>query len=243
MKNKINTALNIIVIALTITLLGMIITKSYATDNFLLDVKNTISLRGDVDEKSVDKLIKEMLDLSFKLPADAEINLVINSGGGSVFDGMRLINVMNVIPQKINTIAIFAFSMAYSIFQRGTNRYITELGVIGQHRAKVTLSGQINDGELESRLNWLRGMISIVSTYEAEKMDLSLEEYKSLIKDEMWLNSNNSIKMKAADRVTNIKCSKALYFKREIFKSWTIIGEKRFYKSACPLIDIVTELK
>jgi len=211
--------------------------KEIKTKKILLTPENTIVLRGKVDAGNIDNIIVQLLEKSFLLPAEAEINFVINSGGGSVFDGMRLLQVMEIIPQHINTISMFAFSMAYSISQRGDSRYITSYGTMGQHRAKVTLSGQVYDGELEARLKWIKDQIRSLSTYEASRMQISLKEFRALVKDELWATSEIALEKKMVDDIVSISCSKELIDKKIETSVFTPFGSIIQKYSACPLIN------
>lgn len=178
--------------------------------DLLLEAENTILLKGDIDEVMADDIIAQLVELSLKLPLNETINLVIDSQGGNVSDGMRIIAVMESITQKINTTAMLAFSMAFSIFQRGDKRYISTFGLIGQHRGRNTYNGQFGKGEVESALDRDIQMVSILSEYEAGRMGITHEEFKALIHDEMWLMRKKAIQLKAADKVVRIICSETL---------------------------------
>jgi hypothetical protein len=70
-------------------------------------------------------------------------------------------------------------------------------------------------------------------------MSISLESYKSKVKDELWINGINSIKEKAADEIVSISCSPALLNSSSI-ESFLLMGmfEIQVKFNNCPLIKM-----
>lgn len=213
-------------------------TLSFATlaEDVKLTKDNHVFLRGEVNSKSVAELSAQLLKISGKLDEKETIYLVIDSGGGSVFDGIDLLNVMEIIPQPIHTVSFFAFSMAYSISQRGDKRFIAKRGIMGQHRAKGGFSGQFAYGEVEQRLGIVTKVILDLEGYEAEKLGMSLGEFQKTIKDEMYVYYTDAVKKKVADGVANVSCSKDLIKTYEIRKQCSLFGCFSARYSKCPMI-------
>lgn len=85
----------------------------------LLD-DNIIMLDGDVTDESASLCVAQLLYLSAKDDAK-DINMYINSPGGSVSAGLAIIDTMNLIPNDVNTIATgLAASMGAMILLSGT---------------------------------------------------------------------------------------------------------------------------
>lgn len=85
----------------------------------LLD-DNIIMLDGEVTDESASLCVAQLLYLSAKDDAK-DINMYINSPGGSVSAGLAIIDTMNLIPNDINTIATgLAASMGAMILLSGT---------------------------------------------------------------------------------------------------------------------------
>lgn len=77
-----------------------------------------IFLSGTISETSMDTIVAQMLYLDSVDKRD--INLYINSGGGSCYDGLELISVMNFIGSKVSTTILgMAASMAAVIASSG----------------------------------------------------------------------------------------------------------------------------
>lgn len=85
----------------------------------LLD-DNIIMLDGKVTDESASLCVAQLLYLSAKDDAK-DINMYINSPGGSVSAGLAIIDTMNLIPNDVNTIATgLAASMGAMILLSGT---------------------------------------------------------------------------------------------------------------------------
>lgn len=85
----------------------------------LLD-DNIIMLDGEVTDESASLCVAQLLYLSAKDNAK-DINMYINSPGGSVSAGLAIIDTMNLIPNDVNTIATgLAASMGAMILLSGT---------------------------------------------------------------------------------------------------------------------------
>lgn len=84
----------------------------------LLD-DNIIMLDGEVTDESASLCVAQLLYLSAKDDAK-DINMYINSPGGSVSAGLAIIDTMNLIPNDVNTIATgLAASMGAMILLSG----------------------------------------------------------------------------------------------------------------------------
>lgn len=204
--------------------------------DILLTSKNHVLLRGNVDGGSIAEVSSKLLKLSSQLPETEIIYLIIDSDGGSVFAGIDLINVMEIIPQQIHTISLYAFSMAYSISQRGEKRYIAQRGIMGQHRAKGEFKGQFAYGEVEKQLEIITKVILDIESYEAKKIGVTLKEFQALIKDEMYVYYTDAVEKKVADDVAQVNCSKKLVREFVIKQVCGFFGcmDKRYSK--CPII-------
>ena len=85
----------------------------------LLD-DNIIMLDGEVTDESASLCVAQLLYLSAKDDAK-DINMYINSPGGSVSAGLAIIDTMNLIPNDVNTIPTgLAASMGAMILLSGT---------------------------------------------------------------------------------------------------------------------------
>lgn len=82
-----------------------------------IDITNMVFLRGKITSQSASKTVNELISLKAK-----KIYLYIDSPGGSVLDGLQIIQTMESMQQsgiKNYTIANNAASMVYIIHQYG----------------------------------------------------------------------------------------------------------------------------
>ena len=93
--------------------------KSYDIPSKLFE-QNIITLFGEVNDETAYAVTTQLLYLD-SLEKCEEINLYINSGGGSVYSGNAIISVMNHIKTPVNTVCLgMIASMGTQIFASGT---------------------------------------------------------------------------------------------------------------------------
>lgn len=203
-----------------------------------LTTENTITLRGEVNESSVSQV---QLELSKKsnarvLPSLSPLFLVIDSPGGSIVDGLALIEFAKTIP-NLHTLTLFGASMASGIQQAlPGNRYVTNTSVIMFHRAKGGFNGQFGEGEVESQLNMAKDLVSILDNANASRMKMNVETYRSLAKDEYWIVGKNIMGKNGADELVNVTCSPALIEASTVQTFQVFIFRMSMKFSNCPLI-------
>jgi ATP-dependent protease ClpP protease subunit len=206
-------------------------------NKILLTEQNLIILSGMVTPHMAAYFSKQLQEKDKLLPAKQPIYVFINSGGGFVSSGIDIINMMSSTTRPIITISSFAFSMAFSISQRGTSRYVLKLGTMGQHRARASIEGYLNDGELESRLDYLRQMMIILEEEEASILKLSYQEYKKLISTEWYGVGKEAVKRGMASSVVEVECSASLKETKTSSFDISIFGSIEISSiNGCPLL-------
>ena len=109
-----------------------------------------IMLSEDVNSASANVIVAEMLFLESEDP-DKEIHFYINSPGGSIVDGMAIVDTMNYIKCPVSTICVgMAASMGAVLLASGTKgkRYATPNAEILIHQPLIGgggLSGQTTE--------------------------------------------------------------------------------------------------
>lgn len=210
-------------------------TQAQDFEQLVLTSKNTVVMRDKFSASSVARVQGQLLELSSKLDQDDEITLVLDSPGGSVIAGMTLIDTVKALPQKVNTLTIFAASMAYQTVQNLGTRYILPSGILMSHRAYLSgVGGQLN-GELETRIAFYKDLIDSIDVFTAKRVGLSFKDYQTLIINEYWAGSAKAIKDKHADKIVVAKCSQSLMATyNETVR--TFFGRFTLKYSKCPLI-------
>ena len=175
---------------------------------------NTAVLLGVVDSTAVSDVIQQIQKLDSALKSGYPINLVMYTPGGSIQDGLELMEYLKSINRPINTVTIFAASMGFQIVQGLGTRYILENGVLMSHKASGGFEGEFGDGksQIDSRYGlWMTRILELdKQTVKRTNGKQTLASYRSAYQNELWLTGNQSTKGGYADRVVSVSCSKDL---------------------------------
>ena len=164
---------------------------------------NFVSLRGPVTGISVANTIQILLTIT-----DNVRYIYLNTNGGSVDAGMKLINViknLEVQEIEINCIADTAISMGFVIFQSCNKRYVTRYATLMQHQMSMHgIGGKIYD--INSYLVFTNAMEQELNIMQAEKIGMTINEFTGRITSDWWLTSRQALAKGVADDIANIKC-------------------------------------
>lgn len=229
-------ALVIISLLATVVLLNTSTGARDAADLLVLSERNTVSLAAPIDGDSVRNISEELLTKSDKLRANEPIYLVLNSPGGSIGDGLRLITLIQGLPQKVHTLSLFSASMSFITSQYLSTRYVVQDSVLMSHRAMASeMEGQV-PGTLNSRVDALTDDITRIEQTIADRAGMSLANYQKAVTNELWLSAGGAIAMKMADRLVRVRCDDTLrgYGPSQTFRLFIFTVTLQFHK--CPLI-------
>jgi ATP-dependent Clp protease protease subunit len=218
-------------------LLTLLVTLSFGASakNIELSKKNTVILNEAFSLQSIAKLQSELYSLSKSLKEDEEITLVLDTPGGSVFAGLVLFDTVKSIPQKVNTLTLFAASMGYQTVQNLGDRYILPSGILMSHRAYLGgLKGQLN-GELEERLQFYKDMTGELDRNSAARIGITYDEYKKLIINEYWAGATKALAENHVDEIVTANCDETLSG-THVKDVRTFFGSFSVEFSNCPLI-------
>lgn len=208
----------------------------------VLEKKNTLVLDDVVTDKTVSRLQVQLMKMVNELDSNEPIYLVLNTPGGSIDAGTKLIESFKAQSNPIHTVTIFAASMGFIIAETLNDRIITPTGTLMSHRAQLGGLEGFLDGEYENRLTWIKSGIHYLDKQCADRMQMTFEEYKKLVHSEYWVRGFESVEQKAADKVMLIKCGKSLTGKHTV-KIETFIGTFEVTLSDCPLIEAPLSIK
>ncbi len=115
--------------------------------------ENIIFLNGEVNSDSANIVIAQLLFLASENP-NKDIKLYINSPGGSIVDGLAIIDTMNHIKNDVSTICVgMAASMGAMILSSGTKgkRFALPNSEVMIHQPLGGYEGQASDIEIRSK--------------------------------------------------------------------------------------------
>lgn len=201
---------------------------------------NFVSLRGPVTSTSIADLIANLLDKT----SDKRY-IYINTNGGSVDAGLKLINVIKDLENidiEINCIADTAISMGFVIFQSCTNRYLLRYSTLMQHQISLRgVGGKIL--ELNSYMTHINMIENNLNKMQADRINMTQEAFEIKIMNDWWLTTEEAIENNVGDDIVSIKCM--FPKEKEITEINTIFGDIVLTYMKCPQVSspIKVELK
>ena len=190
---------------------------------------NFVVLRGTIDGQSSSKLISELHEKKSK-----DLYVYLLTGGGSVSSGMQIIQTLKALEQtgvNINCITNVGLSMGFVITQYCQNRLVMDSSILMQHQASFGVKGPMNN--VNSYVEFIHSMINEVDEYQANRMNMTIIDFKEKIRDDWWLIGSEAVKHKAADKLVYVMCDFKNQFYKENFD--TLFGTVRVTYSKCPV--------
>lgn len=157
-----------------------------------------IYFNGEVDEDSCNTVVAQLLYLSSV--DNRDISLYINSPGGSVVDGLGVIDTMNFIPCDVMTTCIgMAASMGAVLLSNGAKgkRFVLPHSRVMIHSVWGGFRGHTADMkiEMEQTLRYQEDVYKILS----ENTGHSFEEIEKLCDRDKWFIGQEAVELGIAD--------------------------------------------
>lgn len=159
-----------------------------------------IYFTGVVNSDTCDTAIAQLLYLSSV--DERDINMYINSPGGSVVDGLGLVDTMNYINCDISTTCIgMAASMGSVLLSNGAKgkRFVLPHSRVMIHQVSSSQSGTLADLEIE--LEQTRRCKNDVYKILADNTGRSFEEMEKLCDRNNWFIGQEAVDLGIADKV------------------------------------------
>lgn len=204
-------------------------TQNVFAEKLLLEPRNTIPvieklnfnpnrvviLKDQISDIMVKQLQRELRDLD---KSNGEIVMIINSPGGSVVAGFELIQTMENLNNNLTCIVeTRAFSMAALTAAYCTKLYVHKFATLMFHEANYQVGGsqtqvRVLTERTEKYLDQLLGDT-------AEKMGITLPEFKKRIHDEWWITVDEAVKIGfASAKLRKLKYNEKESILLDIFK-------------------------
>jgi ATP-dependent protease ClpP protease subunit len=182
-----------------------------STEQFnILELKQEqfVKIVGEIEDISASRFIQELYSVSAK---SDEVVVYIDSPGGDILSGIRMIDAVNGLRVarsglRIKCYAQNAASMAFIFMQTSCDhRIVSSYSVLMSHQASLGARGKA--GEIETRIQFVRQILNLLDIRVAARLKLSVEEYRKTIVNDWWLVGSNAITSKAADALGSVTCS------------------------------------
>lgn len=172
-----------------------------ASQRIAIPAERSIVLSGEVGDQSRD--VAQKIASLAQASADP-IYLLINSPGGSVLDGILIIQAIEASKAPVVTICTqMCASMAAMIFEYGATRYLGNKAFLMFHPASAGAQGELD--KIVSRLSFFQNLIGGLEGQIAQRAGLSFSEYKVKSGSELWLTGNDAVTQRFADAVVLIE--------------------------------------
>lgn len=160
-----------------------------------------IFLNEDVNEATASVVVAQLLHLANEDPTK-DIQLYINSPGGSVYDGLAIYDTMQYIKPDVQTIGIgLQASMGAFLLASGTKgkRFVLPNARVMIHQPSSGTQGKVTDQEISLReaLELKERLAKMMAKNTGQKLD----KVKADMERDYWMSAEDAVKYGIADEV------------------------------------------
>ena len=160
-----------------------------------------IFLGEEVTESSANTIVAQLLHLANEDP-DKDIQLYINSPGGSVYDGLAIYDTMQYIKPDVQTIGIgLQASMGAFLLSSGAKgkRFVLPNARVMIHQPSSGTQGMVTDQEISLRESVC--MKELLAKVIAKNTGQKLEKVKADMERDHWMSADEAVKYGLADEM------------------------------------------
>jgi ATP-dependent Clp protease, protease subunit len=173
-----------------------------AYDIYSLLLRERIIFVGTpIDDQIANLVVAELLYLS-REDSEREIQMYINSPGGQIYAGLAIYDTMQMIPNRISTVAVgVTASFGTVLLAAGTkgHRYALPHATIHMHQPLGGASGQASDIEIQAReILRLKSRLNVIL---ATSTDQSLEAIERDTERDFYLDAQQAVEYGLVDQV------------------------------------------
>ena len=160
-----------------------------------------VFLGGEIDDVTANLVVAQMLFLEMEDP-DADINLYINSPGGSVTAGMAIYDTMQYIKPQVRTVCIgMAASMGAFLLMAGAKgkRLALPNAEVMIHQPLGGAQGQATDVAI--RAEWLMKTKEKMTRMMAEMTGQDLDKVKADVERDYFMSAEEALNYHIIDEI------------------------------------------
>ena len=163
--------------------------------------ERVVFLGDEVNSATANIVVAQLLHLAYEDPKK-DINLYINSPGGSVYDGLAIIDTMNYIEPDVQTIGIgLQASMGAMLLSSGAKgkRFALPNSRIMIHQPSSGTEGKITDQEIALREGiYLK---KVLAEMMAKNTGKTVEQVEKDMDRDNWMSAEDAKKYGLIDEV------------------------------------------
>ncbi len=160
-----------------------------------------VFLGGEIDDATANLVVAQMLFLEMEDP-DADINLYINSPGGSVTAGMAIYDTMQYIKPQVRTVCIgMAASMGAFLLMAGEKgkRLALPNAEVMIHQPLGGAQGQATDVAI--RAEWLMKTKEKMTRMMAEMTGQALDKVRADVERDYFMSAEEALQYHIIDEI------------------------------------------
>jgi len=160
-----------------------------------------VFLGEDVNEHTANVVVAQLLHLANEDP-DKDIQLYINSPGGSVYDGLAIYDTMQYIKPDVSTVGIgLQASMGAFLLSSGTKgkRYLLPNSRVMIHQPSSGTQGKVTDQEISLR-EALR-LKELLAEAMAKNTGQKIDKVKADMERDFWMSAEEAKDYGVVDKV------------------------------------------
>lgn len=165
--------------------------------------ERVIFFSGTVESNMCNLLVAQMLFLEAESPAEP-IHMYVNSGGGSVYDGLAVYDLMQYIKCPVYTyVTGIAASMGSFIAQAGEpgHRYLLPRSITMIHQPSSGTRGKVSDMEIDL-IESLRIKKEMTELYvKHNSKGVTYDRFVELMDRDRWLTAPQALELGLADQI------------------------------------------
>ncbi len=175
-----------------------------------------LRIDSEINEE-VSKIICSSLLILDQEDSKKPIQLYINTPGGSVIDGLAIIDTMMLISAPIHAIAIgLVASMGIPILVSADKRYSTKNTRFMIHNVSAGARGHIEDMKIQINNTEILGSLSDKIMFNNTTVTPNI--YKKKASRDWWLSSEEALEYNIVDEILEYKKPEKKTFKKTVGK-------------------------
>jgi len=166
---------------------------------YFKNLKNrTIVINDEINESSVETIILPLLDMDNNDGSEEEINIILNTAGGSVYIGLNICDIISKLKTKTTiTVLAYAYSMGSLILMSAYNNPNVTVKCYPFSTALIHAGSTYIEGtttQVKDYHNFNEKYEEKIKSFIITNSKITEEEYDKMERYEWYLNSDDMLK-------------------------------------------------